>query len=425
MQNIKNSRLTTLIYPSLMTLLAVFVVSSSFAYAQQKSFRYWVIGDLRVADTTGDFNSWLDDGELALRYSSGDEFSLANIGLISHHQILKEHDWLLNAIAQPDSNTAIGVTQLFWRYRPKPKSSWRHQLKAGVFYSPFSLENTQPAWKSQHFSNFSTINSWLAEEVRTVGVEWQYKRLGVRAQSPWDITLVGSVFGFNDTAGALIAWRGWSSHDMQTGLGQSLPLAEFPQRQPGGLFDEQESVTRPFVEVDNRPGIYVGVKTKYKKNLKLSYQYYDNKGNPQNIKDGQYSWHTKYQHLGVEYSPIHRLTIYGQYIDGTTEMGVDNAWVFNDFNSWNITSSFTFEKHQLNVRREEFNVDDRDFTPTDTNLEEGNAFSIAYRYEFNRNVSFSTEYLRWESDRFGRVYIEDQTNPVDANQFLVNLRFIY
>ena len=55
--------------------------------------------------------------------------------------------------------------------------------------------------------------------------------------------------------GSLLAWRGWSTSDIRTGLIGSLPLPDMPAIQTGGSFAEQADHVKPINEIDDRPGL--------------------------------------------------------------------------------------------------------------------------------------------------------------------------
>ena len=48
-----------------------------------------------------------------------------------------------------------------------------------------SLENRASGWESPYTLSYSAINSWLATEVRTLGVEAQLEWLGTRLKLPF------------------------------------------------------------------------------------------------------------------------------------------------------------------------------------------------------------------------------------------------
>ncbi|HVH84820.1 MAG TPA: hypothetical protein VM713_10945, partial [Steroidobacteraceae bacterium] len=73
-----------------------------------------------------------------------------------------------------------GLTEAYLQFRPYPFAGYRLRIKAGAFYPPVSLENRASGWESPYTLSSSALDSWLAIEVRTVGVEAQLDWLGTR-----------------------------------------------------------------------------------------------------------------------------------------------------------------------------------------------------------------------------------------------------
>ena len=386
--------------------------------------RFKLHGQLNVdaAYTSGDEESWLEAGKLGLRYGSGSQLNLASLGIASRYGINNSSLLHLESIIQHDDDLQIGVTQSYFLYRPLQKSSWKHQLKIGMFYGPWSFENTDLLWLSPYSVSFSSINSWLAEEVRTLGAEWRWTKPYKRHNGNWSWIGHFGVFGFNDTAGTLLSWRGWSNHDRQTSIGESLPLQELPSFSDDGEFFEQADDTKPFVEIDNRPGFYFGGEAKYRRGIKLRYSYYDNRADPKIIKSGLYAWHTRFHLIGIEYPFLQRFKFISQVMKGKTEMGRDSAWVYNDYNAAYAMVSFKRGHHRFIVRYDDFEVVDKDTTFEDTNDEQGFAWVLGYNYKINKQFLLQTQYTFWESDRPGRGYF-NRPSLIRENQWLARLKY--
>ncbi len=116
--------------------------------------------------------------------------------------------------SDPDHGLAVDILEGYVRYRPISTNAWRWSVKAGAFFPAISLENTEVGWTSYWTLTPSAINSWIGDELRTIGgegkVEW---RSDARTFS-----ITGAAFGFNDPAGVMIAHRGWTMNDRPTGL---------------------------------------------------------------------------------------------------------------------------------------------------------------------------------------------------------------
>jgi len=113
---------------------------------------------------------------------------------------------VVDAVVQPGQELPIDIGQAYLLYKPVPTSSTRFQVRAGLFYPPVSLENDSRAWGVTDTITPSAINSWIGEEVKVVGVEGKVSHdFGDQA-----ISATAGVFSFDDTAGTLLAFRGWA-----------------------------------------------------------------------------------------------------------------------------------------------------------------------------------------------------------------------
>src|SRR5579862_4861755 len=75
----------------------------------------------------------------------------------------------------------LGPTEACLLFRPYPRDGLRFRLRAGGFYPAISLENRAAGWESPYTLSFSAINSWLGEELRTIGAEGQIDWLGTKS----------------------------------------------------------------------------------------------------------------------------------------------------------------------------------------------------------------------------------------------------
>src|SRR5688500_6426203 len=94
----------------------------------------------------------------------------------------------------------------------------------------------------------SALNSWIGEEVKVIGLEATATRDLGRGR----LAATFGLFGFNDTAGTLLSFRGWALHHQKSAAfsRQTLPpLNPF-------ISTLQPRWTTPTVEIDGRPGFY-------------------------------------------------------------------------------------------------------------------------------------------------------------------------
>src|SRR5256885_572156 len=162
--------------------------------------------------------SFMDGGLGATRYDrndSGVQLGRARFALTaSLGELWSAH---LDASAWDDKGRSpVGVTEADLQFRPYPRAGYRFRIKAGAFYPPISLENRAAGWESPYTLSYSAINTWLAVEVRTIGLEGQLDWLGTRTGHDFDLGLTAGAFGWNEGAGVVLASDWLMLHDRPT-----------------------------------------------------------------------------------------------------------------------------------------------------------------------------------------------------------------
>jgi len=326
-----------------------------------------------------------------------------------------------------DIGPIVGFTQAYVNWRPVPRSKNRYRLKVGAFYPHMSLENVSAGWNSPYTMSFSAINTWVAEELRTVGAELSVSRRPEMFGSAHTFSLQGAVFVANDPTGSLLAWKGWSAHSRQSRFGDKLPLAPLPLIQPGEMFERQDPYVEPFREIDDRAGYYVGGEWRFNQQLLFRAMHYDNRADPTAFEDGQYAWATKFEHIAAQIALPGDWDLLFQWITGTAVMGaVSNGahLVDTKFDSKYLMLTRTYDRHRLSVRYDKFEVTQNDQTQEDSNDEDGYVWTFAYIYKFSDKVSFGAESLSIKTHRCGWEYYDiDETRTEKQLQLSLRLRF--
>jgi hypothetical protein len=303
----------------------------------------------------------------------------------------------VNAVidAVDDGSPGVDVTEAYLNWQPVPRSPFRHSVRAGAFYPPLSIENVGSAWISPYTRTFSAINTWVGEELKTIGTEWSVRRaLGPRARQR-EIRLVAAAYYGNDPAGALLAWRGFALHERQSRLGDALRLPPVPQIQAGMLFERQAPATEAFVETDHAPGFYYGAEWQLARRLKIAAMHYDNHADPLSLREGHYGWATRFDHIAAQIELPAGTGLLVQWMDGSTAMGpaIDGVHlVDNRFDAWFALLTRKRDAHRWSVRFDRFGASDLDSTPIDDNSESGHAWTAAWRFERNENWSIGLEW---------------------------------
>ncbi|UWX04662.1 hypothetical protein H1235_08440 [Pseudoxanthomonas sp. NC8] len=206
---------------------------------------------------------------------------------------------LASATAQylPELPRPLDVTEAWLRYRPVSTTPWRWSVQAGAFFPPISLEHDGVGWSTTRTLTPSAINSWVGEELRTIGAELRAEHRGRHGT----LDARAAIFFKNDPAGELLASRGWALGDITTGLDGSL-------RQP----DVYATVAyapvpmrfRPFIEMDDTPGFYGSLGWAPSSQQRFSVLYYDNDADLSESVEyaGRtlYAWHTYFWSAAAE-----------------------------------------------------------------------------------------------------------------------------
>lgn len=318
-------------------------------------------------------------------------------------QVRLDWDWMATATLKyaDRQSSPVDLTEAFLAYRPVGSAGWRLAGRLGMFFPPISLENVGTAWSSPYTLSSSTINAWVGEELRAFGGEL---RLDYQTELGDRIGIFGAALANNDTAGLMLAWRGWSLHDFESTLNSRLRLPEgigIPT-----LFPEQASASRTFVEVDRRPGFYAGIAAERPQRYTLRAMYYDNNADPSGLSAGQYSWHTRFWSVGSKAELPWETTLISQAMIGRTSMGDligDSRAVDVGFWSASWLISRPLGVGRFSVRYERFGSDERDYLPEDRNGEHGQAWTVNYNLTFAKRHQVNFEFSSIYSARPARL----------------------
>jgi hypothetical protein len=317
---------------------------------------------------------------------------------------------------QTGQEPELNFSQLYWRYRPLLAEHVRLTVKAGLFYPEFSFENSASGWLSPYTYSFSAINSWIAEEQRTAGVEVKTQWLSAKPGPRQSLSVIGGVYKGNDTLGSMLVWRGWAMHDQQSVLNQSVFFARYPSIGPGSRLDAQAAWSEPFREIDHRPGYYLGTEWHYESRHQLKYYYYNNNADDSRLgTDGQFAWHTHYHSVAGLHRFNSQWRLLWQWLDGQTTLLKDE--VIMDFRAAYLMINHQQNAHILSVRYDWFKTLDRDVWKKDDNNGDGTGWTLSYKYELSEQWQLGLEYLHLRSDRNNRQQLLQ--NPKLSQQQLL------
>jgi hypothetical protein len=306
----------------------------------------------------------------------------------------------------------VGLTEAYLLFRPYPFAGYRFRLKAGGFYPTISLENRASGWESPYSLSFSAINTWLAVEVRTIGMEGQLEWLGTHSGHDFDVGVTGGVFGWNDRAGVALANNGFTLSDRQTPLFGRIGQPGVPPLKGA----------EPFMELDHRAGVYGGLEIRYFDRVVLRLLRYDNRADPSEIDSVSHviAWDTHFNSAGVRIDADHGWTVIAQWLDGDTVIAPPGLQL-----SWPFRSEFAllakrFGRHTLSARYDRFAVDST--APNGAGMQDGHAWTAAYVFEPDAHWRFTLEWLQVMSSSFNR---QDGGGPPLATETQVQLAVRY
>ena len=345
-------------------------------------------------------NSWLDGGFSKLRYDQDSTpVALGKAGLNIDLRVTDTLWFRSMAAMYLDNDIDAEFIEAYLQYRPVPAGPLRWRARLGAFHLPGSLENRGIAWSSLYSTTPSVINAWIGEDIRVVGSEVTLSWPGRFRGSLHDFSITAAVFGFNDGIGTVLAYRGWASHDRQTGFGTALRLPSFA----GGVKREYE----PIVEIDDRPGYYIHAGWGYAGKLELGFMHYDNRADAAANRDRQNAWRTRFEHVTLQWDVTENLRLLGQYMTGYTEADIRVIGFYSDvdFASGYLMLVWRQDPHRVSLRGELFETEDQDiFTTPDHNSDEtGHAIMLSYAYNFNTNWEIGAEWMHVRSKRVDRL----------------------
>ena len=366
-------------------------------------------------------NSWMQGGVGLLRYDEQDSI-VFNQAFIELEQNLP-YNISFNGTAhyQADGEQNLGISEAYLSYLPLSQG-FKHQFKAGFFYPRMSLENADSGWTSPYNYNFSAINSWLAEELRTIGMEWTVSRPGRVHRSPHSYSFTLSAFQANDGLASLLAWRGWALHNRQTVYGEQVNFANYFQFQSNPTPNPTYVV--PFKETDNRLGFYLGANWRYLRSTDVRVYFYDNLADPMAVEpDMQYAWRNQFVSIAGLHKFNKQWRVLAQWMDGYTEMGDKINGVFFDYNAWYLLLSYHHSDHRYSVRYDKFSVTDTDINPEDPNDSDGSAVTLTWRYDINSAWQAGVEYIHVDSSNDSRTLWRNWQAQQKQTQFMATIQY--
>ena len=371
--------------------------------------------DLRLIAADGR-TSWLDGGLGKLRFDENhDGLQVGRLRAARNQAFGETLNLRIDAsLWRLNDYNAFDLTEAYLEYRPYPKAGWRSRVRVGAFYAPISFEHRAAGWTNPYLISSSAINTWVGEELRTIGAEYSLEWLGTRLGHDFDFGLVAAAYGWNDPAGILIASHGWTLHDRQTTLFGKVGQAGVGPV-PGRVL---------FKEIDHRPGYYYGAQLRYLDRVVLRYLRYDNRADPEAFDPGinDFAWLTYFDSVGLRVETANGWTLIAQWLSGETAAEPETGYEEWKYDSTFALVSKALGRHRVSARADWFDTDhfETSFPPGET--ESGSAWTLGYSYERDDHWSFAVEALQIKSDVTSRAWLGEQPEATER-QLQLQLRY--
>jgi hypothetical protein len=369
--------------------------------------------DLRWVHATGD-TSYLNGGLGVLRFDpahEGVEFGRAFVAPTFRINDIVTLHAVLNVYGDYGGNP-VDVSEFYVDVRPFPTDFIRWRARVGAFFMPVSLENRGIGWTDVYGITPSAVNTWIGEEFRTIGAEIEARWLGASSGYLGDVALVAAAYGWNDSAGELLADRGFA-------------LTDRPSMLFGGLGKPSIGF---YNEIDHRPGFYSGLIWKHHDRLEVRVLRYDNRGDPgASTASGDYAWRTRFTSAGARLEPSAHWTFIAQYLNGDTAVGADSSGYDQFLMRFHATfalGTFEWAHERLSLRYDDFHTRQLSGFYGPPSNETGHSWTLAGAHEYGEHWQFLVEWLRVSSSFPPRLTIGSPASQVQSQlQLAVRYKF--
>jgi hypothetical protein len=365
--------------------------------AQEISFNG--MADLRLIRPS-DQRSWMDGGLGKFNFAGGGDqhpdLRLGGLFLDTKLTLDPAFDLFTSLRHDPRQEREIDALEAYGRYRTSLSDSLEGTLKLGAFWPPISLENEGIGWTSPWTLSSSAINTWVGEELRTIGgeatIEWRH--------SSGALQVIGALFGYNGPAGTLLSYRGWSIGDRSIGLGDKIRQPDTVARRNNHAIPMR---SEPWVHIGGSLSWYGGLAWREEDLGRLMLLYWDNKSDPREFKHDEFGWETKFTSLSLE-TYVGETVLLAQAMIGSTEFGPSATFTsLTRFQSAYLLAGRYFGNWSVAGRIDAFATQE-DHTGRRLDLSErGHALTAALNWRPQRWLRLTAEATRIDSYRGDRV----------------------
>jgi hypothetical protein len=385
--------------------------------ARADDFSWQGFLDARLVAPPGE-ESWLKGGLGKLRFgsqNSGVDMRFAEAIGVATWRPTPDLTFVTTLRIEPDQRTGVDALEAYARYHPQSLGDWRWSLKAGAFFPPISLENDDLGWTSSYTLTPSAIDSWVGDELRTIGTEAEL----VRHTNVGTFTAMAAIFCCNDPAGILMAERGWTLDDRPTGIFES---PHEPDVSLAAINQTALDRTPLFIEIDNRPGWYGGAAWEIPGFGRAQFLYYDNDANPAAHYRSYFAWRTTFWSEGLR-TAVGDVALLFQNIEGRTEnqFSPGNNWT-TDFWSSYALASYDVGDWRFTARGDLFGTG-QSMMIWQPFGEHGRAATAAISWMPRDCLRLTAEFIALDAERLQRLTAGLGENEVD-DQFQLSVRVL-
>ncbi|KZY59815.1 hypothetical protein A3755_14735 [Oleiphilus sp. HI0085] len=383
-------------------MLLVALISSALVHAKQNSPHRFIGNVTLVTNYQDSGNTWLNGG--LGRFGQGDQDSsvsgLFESNIEYRYRPSSAFQLSTHIQAQGTSNDSsvrsLGVIEWSARYRHDIDFNQALSVKLGQFFLPTSMENIDRFWESPYTISYSSLNSWIGEEFHPIGLDMSYR---YHFDSGPELSAAATVFGGNDSMGALLAYRGWTYGRQRTVLGDVLALPELSNLQDGQIFaGQRDDGTKPFGrDLDGRPG-YALRSSLALDELNIKLTWVDNRGDT-TLLHAEYAWKTRFAMAGLAWRISEGWEFLSEASQGSSEMGAGPG-IDIDFYSLYGMFSYRLNDYRISYRYDQFGIDDQDQMDQENN-EFGRSHTLALMWqEEDSALRLGAEVLFLKSKRY-------------------------
>jgi hypothetical protein len=333
--------------------------------------------------------SWLQGGLGKFRYG-GKQYGGAE-GVVQAELKLGDVFHAVTVLrAEPQTPGVADALETYLRYDDAGAHDLSWSVKAGAFFPTISLENDDLGWASPYTLTPSAINSWIGNELRTIGSEGTLRwKSGLGT-----ISLIGAALCCNDESGTLMASQGWTMDDRPTGLLERVRLSTQSQKL---FFAPIYARTGEFDEIDSHVGWYAGATWVLPDWGKISVIRYDNEGDPTAKTLRDTAWDTRFWSVGAR-TNLGPVVLIAQGMRGSTTVAGPGFIAGTKFQSAFGLASYDLDDWRFSVREDLF-ATRRAGAVNNIWSEDGDATTGAISWTNPNGLRITAELIRMNSRR--------------------------